>query len=175
MLVCIDPGHGGKDPGAMAQDGTRESFIALQLALTLRNIAPYDCILTRETDDVYPTLTKRCLLANTNKADIFLSIHVNAADNSMAHGIETLCYKTSPLAKLIQTNLIAATKARDRSVKVRRDLTVLKKTVMPAVLVETGFITNKDDLARLKNLSYQMLICESLNKSLIKYRQDMNL
>lgn len=170
MLIVIDPGHGGKDPGALSLDKrVKESFLTLQMALALADKLEYrghEVSLTRSTD-YYPSLSARCRLANDLNADFFISIHVNSADSASATGIETLVYEkpsntTLRYADLIQKNLIKATKARDRGIKYRGDLTVLKRTKMPAVLVETGFINNPSDLAKLVTSDYQNLIVTAI-------------
>jgi len=91
-LVIVDPGHGGRDHGAIGPNGTREADIALELArrtaTALEKRLGVDVILTRDSD-VFITLRDRAALANTENADLFLSIHANAAVNPAMHGIET--------------------------------------------------------------------------------------
>jgi N-acetylmuramoyl-L-alanine amidase len=90
--IVIDPGHGGKDPGAISPSGLKEKDIVLQVALMvasrLRENPAYEVILTRDRD-VFVPLEERTAIANANDADLFLSIHVNAAPNRQARGIET--------------------------------------------------------------------------------------
>jgi N-acetylmuramoyl-L-alanine amidase len=90
--IVIDPGHGGKDPGAISPSGLKEKDIVLQVALLvaarLRENPSYKVILTRDRD-IFVPLEERTAIANANEADIFLSIHVNAAPNRQARGIET--------------------------------------------------------------------------------------
>jgi N-acetylmuramoyl-L-alanine amidase len=89
--IVIDPGHGGKDPGAIGCSGTYEKKIVLAISKKVAKILRergYEVILTRETDK-YLRLEERTAIANTNRADLFVSIHANAARNKRAHGIET--------------------------------------------------------------------------------------
>jgi len=90
--IVIDPGHGGKDPGAISPSGLKEKDIVLQVALLvagrLRENPSYRVILTRDRD-IFVPLEERTAIANANEADLFLSIHVNAAPNRQAKGIET--------------------------------------------------------------------------------------
>jgi N-acetylmuramoyl-L-alanine amidase len=90
--IVIDPGHGGKDPGAISPSGLKEKDIVLQVALLvaarLRENPSYKVILTRDRD-IFVPLEERTAIANANEADLFLSIHVNAAPNRQARGIET--------------------------------------------------------------------------------------
>jgi len=145
-VVCVDPGHGGNDPGAVGFDGLREKDVVLdisrKLAAKLRSFE-LDVVLTRETD-VYITLLERAYTANEAKADLFVSVHTNAVTSRQAHGAEVLVYSLTsssvPIAEDILDNLTELG-LRNRGVKPRPDLTVLRRTAMPAVLVETAFIS----------------------------------
>ena len=179
MVICLDPGHSyglngkGKDPGAVNPYlGIKESVIALEIANRLANmLADKDhvVIFTRDNGDNNITLKKRCEIANESKCDIFVSIHLNSSDNSKANGIETLHYDSSrsqKLASLVQEKLIKATGARDRGTKIRNDLYVLKHTHMPAILVETGFISHKEEGLKLNDPQYQILLCKAILEGL---------
>jgi len=119
MKVCIDPGHGGSQPGAVGYFGTKEKDITLQVALQLRDVlknAGVEVVMTRESDKDVRTakqpneLQARCDVANNSKADVFVSVHCNAADDRTAHGTETWYYpkdaKSKTLAQFIQTELV---------------------------------------------------------------------
>ena len=95
MKVCIDPGHGGSQPGAVGPNGTLEKDITLAVSLKLRDLLKaqgFEIIMTRETDKDVRTrpqeneLQARCNVANNAKADYFVSIHCNAAEDKSAHG-----------------------------------------------------------------------------------------
>lgn len=93
LVLVIDPGHGGKDPGAVGPGGLQEKHVVLQVAKELRQIIQqklpqYQVVMTRE-DDVYVSLTDRTKTANTHRADVFISIHANASDRRKVRGIET--------------------------------------------------------------------------------------
>jgi len=145
-VVCIDPGHGGHDPGAVAFDGLREKDVALdiakKLATKLRSFE-LDVVMTRETD-VYITLLERAYIANEANADLFVSVHTNSVTSRQAHGAEVLVYSLSsasvPVAEDVLANMVSLG-LRNRGIKPRPDLTVLKRTDMPAILVETAFIS----------------------------------
>lgn len=95
--IVIDPGHGGKDPGAIGKSGLREKDIALDIAKRLKRILKKQCkcrVLMTRTRDVFIPLEERTAFANTNSADLFVSIHVNAHKNRRARGVET--YFLSP-------------------------------------------------------------------------------
>lgn len=144
-LVCIDPGHGGKDPGAVGPGGLRESDVVISVGDWLHDYlmdAGVKVVMTRESDK-YVALGRRAEIANNARADVFLSIHCNSAKNP-AWGIETWIARQTavsyPLAEKLQDAMTAAfPKSPDRGVK-RENFTVLKNTRMAAALVELEFI-----------------------------------
>ena len=143
--IVIDPGHGGKDPGAVYA-GYKEKDIVLPIALYLggflSNMA--NCVYTR-TADVYVPLRDRVFIANSVKADMFISIHVNASPKHNAKGEEIWIYpgstKSAKLANSIATYIDEIVPGRFRGVK-EGNFYVLRKTKMPAVLIEVGFLDN---------------------------------
>ena len=94
-VIVIDPGHGGRDPGAVGPGGTEEKNVNLAIAhlVHTRLQQDYSVFMTRKNDETV-TLTARSALANAKKADLFISIHCNAATNPLANGTET--YYASP-------------------------------------------------------------------------------
>lgn len=104
--------------------------------------------------------------------DIFISIHQNAFDNENANGIETYYYfkenDSKDLCNLIQKNLIDNTDAFDRGVKTS-DFVVLRENIIPSVLVECGFITNKNESNNLIDDNYQRNISEAIYRSILSY------
>lgn len=153
-VIVLDAGHGGNDPGAVA-NGIREKDVALSASLKTREkleLLGYKVIMTRTTD-VYPSLASRYRLANNNKADAFLSIHFNAATPA-ATGIETLYStknsKNKAFASSVQSEMVSETGARNRGTKLRNNLAVLNGTRGVSALAELGFITNPKDAAQMK-------------------------
>lgn len=180
MRIVIDPGHGGHDPGAvdLRQEevgdlyDTREDDINLEISLRLRNqleARGHQIQMTRASS-VYPTLTDRVRLANRWPADLFVSIHCNASTNEEAQGIETLIHSAdSPaadVARRIQARLVDAAGAVDRGVKARPGIYVLRKTAMPALLIECGFVTHIDEEAMLNDPDYQEAIAEAIAEAI---------
>lgn len=160
MKIVIDPGHGGKDPGAVGPSGIKEANVNLQVALKVAEKlqrAGLSVKLTRTTD-VFVDLQPRCDIANSWGADYFVSIHCNAAGTPEARGTETYCYKLGGkgevLAKSIQAELIAATGRLNRGVKTA-NYYVLRRTNMPAVLTELAFISNPEEERLLSNPEFQ--------------------
>jgi N-acetylmuramoyl-L-alanine amidase len=155
LLIVVDPGHGGLDSGAVG-NGFFEKDINLSVSLKLRDILEannVDIILTRDKD-ITLGLSERCDIANKNKADYFISIHCNSFKDSSAKGTETYSYTVSTsggkLAKSIQQAIVTNLNTVDRGVKTA-NFYVLHHTNMTAVLVELGFITNKEDLDLILN------------------------
>lgn len=152
MKICIDPGHSGPvEPGACA-GGFTEAAVNLQVAKKLRRLleaAGHQVTLTREADVNDDALLWRAELAWQFGADIFISLHCNAATDSAAHGTEVFYYPTSEkgyaLARCIQTELVRNCQTADRGVKTNDEWTVLVETACPAVLVEMAFLTNDKD------------------------------
>lgn len=149
-VIVIDAGHGGRDPGAVFE-GRQEKDDTLRLALavgTLLRRAGMNVIYTR-TEDVYDTPYQKAVIANNNNADYLVSIHRNAMPiPGSASGIEALVYADrgvpAAMARAINKNL-EAVGFRNRGVIERPNLAILRRSAMPAVLVETGFIDNPMD------------------------------
>ncbi|MCH4889878.1 hypothetical protein EZV73_20025 [Acidaminobacter sp. JC074] len=176
MLIVVDAGHGGHDPGAVSPNGTKEKDVNLEASLILKKKlenAGFKVYLTRERDN-YVKLSDRAGIANQLNADIFVSIHANAAGNTSARGIETL-YAPDParnnktLATDIQEQLIDKTNAVDRGIVSRGDLAVTRLTEMDAVLVELGFLTNAGDEVNLLNDSYLEKCAEAIVDGIIDF------
>ncbi len=172
MLICIDAGHGGSDPGAV-NGKSFEKVAALAIAKKLGALlegAGAQIIYTRSNDKAME-LGERCQVANKNKADYFISIHLNAAAAKSANGIETFAYTTTgsayKLAKEVQKELITATGAANRGAK-SANYQVLRETKMPAILIETGFISNDVECMALFKDGYQNIIAEAVAKAVAK-------
>jgi N-acetylmuramoyl-L-alanine amidase len=162
-LVILDPGHGGSDEGAKI-NFFHEKRITLLTTLALKKYLEekdYRVILTRSRD-VFVSLERRVSIANKTRAVIFVSIHYNASHSADAKGIEVFYYKgrnasraksSKQLADNILSHLIKGTEADSRGVKAG-NFHVIRETDMPAVLVEGGFITNKEERMLLRDKTY---------------------
>ena len=167
MLICIDPGHGGSDPGAVAKDGGKESDIALDISLQLEKhlkAMGHKVVMTRRSDtDVYPGLddTKelqaRCDVANKAGANMFVSIHCDAFSDATVSGARVFHYPGSKTGQLTANKVADAMKIVAGKALIFADASkyVLKNTAMPALLIECGFMTNAVDLALLREPSYR--------------------
>ena len=148
--IMLDPGHGGTDPGAV-YEGRQEKDDALRLATAVGEILRnngYDVEFTR-TSDVYDTPFEKATKANNTGADLFVSFHRNSAPTANQYsGVQSLVYDDSGLKSQLARNINAnLTKIgfEDKGVVERPNLVVLKRTKMPAVLIEAGFINDKND------------------------------
>ena len=152
--IVVDAGHGGADPGAV-YDGRQEKDDTLSLALKvgalLRDYG-IDVIFTRTTD-VYQTPFEKAQIANNANADFFLSIHRNSSPYPNQYsGVESLVFNEWLPAGTIATNInrqLEEIGYKNLGVNARPNLVVLRRTDMPAVLVEVGFINNDQDNALL--------------------------
>lgn len=156
--VVIDAGHGGKDPGAPSVTGQWEKQFNLSVALKVQKlleneqrIRPY---LTRSTD-VFIELNDRAKLPNELQADLFISIHANRY-TSNATGTETYYNRadSKAFADVMHKNLVQATGLPDRNVR-QAGFLVIRKTTMPAVLLEAGYLSNSRDAKALFTESVQ--------------------
>lgn len=148
--ICVDPGHGGSDPGAVGVNGSalpNEADLVLDIDLRLRSMLTDDAatvIMTR-TDDVAVELANRVAIANDNSVTIFVSTHLNSHSDPTAHGTETYAYQaggnSQTLATKIQNELVARLGRTDRGVKYA-SYSVIKNTSMPAALSEGLFVSN---------------------------------
>lgn len=173
MKICIDAGHGGKDPGAIGQANTKEKDVVLSIALKVGKILKnngIETIYTRTTDK-YVELSDRVKKSNDAFCDLFLSIHANGVNDKSAHGQETYCYTKGgtgeKLAINIQNEIVKATGLTNRGVKYSTNLYTLKHTKAPAALVETAFLTNPEEEKLLKNASWQEKIAKAIAKGVL--------
>ena len=171
MKIAIDAGHGPNTPGKRAPDGSLREFdfnsaVAKMVASRLLEFGHETIAVHRHFSD--RRLPKRTAEANKWGADLYISIHANAAGKgtwNSALGVETYCYKRGRrsewFAHIVQTNIIKATGRRDRGVKTAT-FWVLRKTKMPAVLIECGFMTNRKELELLKSDEYRESIADAI-------------
>ena len=169
-IICVDAGHGGKDPGAVG-NGVIEKNVALKTALAVGELLKkqgFEIVYTR-LSDVFVNLNERCRIANAKNADLFISVHVNSAANTDAKGTETLCYSKNEFAYIVQKGLISALMTNDRGLKERKDLAVLNGTKMTAVLLELGFLSNADEAKMFKQESFSSTVANAVVKSVCSY------
>ena len=167
--IAIDPGHGGTDPGAIA-NGIYEKELNLDVSLRVEKLLQekgIEVVMTRR-DDTYPTLSQRVDIAVNAKADAFVSIHGNKFSKESAKGTETY-YSTASirgdqskeLATFIQNRLYPALGTDNRGVK-KANFQVIYKNPLPAALVELGFMSNKEDASKLSSNYYRDKAAEAI-------------
>lgn len=173
--IIIDPGHGGRDRGA-SRSGIHEADLTLQVALKLEKQLKnegFRVVLTRRSN-TYLSLSKRAAIANRYRNALFVSVHFNATDNQQCsvHGTEVYYASASGrhLARLIHPLLAAQCKTRNRGVRLAR-YSVLMNTHCPAVLIECGYLSNRNERGRLASSSHQQKIAAAIAKGIVRYDQ----
>jgi N-acetylmuramoyl-L-alanine amidase len=178
--VVIDPGHGGPDPGAIGIGGLRETDVVLDVSLQVARLLQARGVVVEMTrsSDVDVDLPPRVTLANNSGADAFVSIHANAL--SMArpdvNGVETFYFagganggRSRQLAEALQQQMLAISAGSpDRGVKAGRFF-VIRRTTMPAALVEMGFLTGRLDATRLMDPEFRRRMALALAAGVLAY------
>ncbi len=171
-VIVLDPGHGGKDPGAIGKAGFREKDVTLNVTYYLRQMLLDSgvSVLMARSDDSEVLLQPRVDVGNNNSADLFVSVHCNSMDGTGARGIETY-YRTpqsANFAQIIHRNMVDTVKALDRGVRVR-NFFVIRKTIMPSVLVEIGYLSNPTEEYELGSPIHQKKVATALYKGIREY------
>jgi N-acetylmuramoyl-L-alanine amidase len=173
IVVIIDPGHGGKDSGAIGIGGVLEKDVILPISKRIAEVLERNgiqVIMTRDSD-YFVTLPGRVTMAQRANADLFVSIHANSAGASRPEvsGLETYHYDSGlTLAQIVHSKILQSLNVRDRKVRKAR-FYVLRKTSMPSILVETGFLTGRDDVAKLRTSAYQNQMAEAIAQGILQY------
>ncbi len=165
ITVVIDAGHGGHDRGGIPGQSVAEKEMTLDVAQRLRNVlaaSGYRVVMTRDSD-VFVPLGTRVAIANSYGNAIFVCIHFNATKRAGASGIETYFYSRDslPLASAIHYFVTGGAPSANRGVR-RRGYYVLRRTSVPAVLVECGFLTNPTEAAYAQSASYRQKLAEEI-------------
>jgi N-acetylmuramoyl-L-alanine amidase len=168
-VVVIDAGHGGHDRGGIPGQRVAEKTMTLDVAKRLQDILNangYRTVMTRESD-VFVPLPTRVAVANTYRNALFVCIHFNSARRSGANGIETYFYSSQslPLASAIHYYVSRAAPSSNRGVR-RRGYYVLRRTAVPAVLVECGFLTNPTEAQYAQSVNYRQMLAEQIARGI---------
>ena len=178
MKIVLDAGHGGKDPGAKTFL-TVEKDMALDIAFQVREYLKrnHEVIMTRQTDE-YVSLSERCRIANEAKADIFVSIHLNAHDDPNVRGVEVFSFPGSVEGAKLRNAIYMEIMDRLPGWKQRgtkeANFYVLRNTKMPAVLVECGFITNVEEEKELHKPEIRQKFAEGIAAGVLAYREGVS-
>ncbi len=200
-VVVLDPGHGGQDSGAMC-GGVMEKDLTLDVACRvdrLLNSAGVDTLMTR-LGDTYVSLADRAAFGNRVRDSIFVSIHFNEGNKPVASGVETyyaahqiavgsvlsswLPFLSRPpsespmpesqsLAGFIQQALVSRTRSADRGTQAKQFF-VIANVTSPAVLIEGGFLTNKDDVSKLGSEDYRNQLAGAVVNGILQYRETVS-
>lgn len=196
-VVVLDPGHGGRDSGAKC-GGVAEKDLTLDVARRIDRSLNSEGVATLMTrvGDTYVSLADRAAFANRVRKCIFVSVHFNEDNQPVARGVETyyaahqitagsllaswlpflwrpLSDSPNPesqnLAGFVQEALVARTQATDRGTRARQFFVIANVTA-PAVLIEGGFLTNKEDISKLANEDYRNQIAAAVSDGILRYR-----
>lgn len=190
-LIIIDAGHGGKDGGAVASDGTQEQYINLDIALKLNkklNDAGYKTLLTRKDDNSIhdsnltsvreqkvSDIHNRLKIIESNPGCIFVSIHQNYFTESRYNGAQVFYSpnneKSSLLASCIQKSIVTDLQP-DNTRQIKESgssIYILYHSKEPSVLVECGFLSNTEETAKLNDENYRTQMADSVCKGIINY------
>ena len=187
--VIIDAGHGGFDGGAVAPDGTLEKDLNLSVALKLDSVLKimgYDTVLVRDTDvstaddkgtersQKVSDIKARLRLTEKYKDALFVSIHMNKYTSPQPHGARVFYSQvdgSKELAECIQRSITAGVQTDNKRVvkKTTKDIYLLYHAVIPSVIAECGFISNPDDLLKLKSDEYQLKMAAAIAAGINDY------
>ena len=173
MKICIDPGHGGPDPGAVGPTGLKEKDVNLAVGLKLAELLkPIAEVKLTRTKDIAVSLKDRAQIANSFKCDYFISVHTNSFTDRKVGGVETWAYakggQGEKLAKAVQPELVKATGFANRGVKFNTAFAVLRNTAAPAILTESGFISNPAEEKLLKTAAFREKIAKAIAQGVAK-------
>jgi N-acetylmuramoyl-L-alanine amidase len=173
VVVIVDPGHGGKDSGALGIGGAQEKDIVLPIGRKVAEMLRrhrIQVLLTRNSD-YFVSLPGRVDMARQDNAGVFVSIHANSAgeDRPDVNGLEVYYYDSGlDLARVVRNRILQSVNVRDRGIR-RARFYVLRKTSMPSILVETGYMTGREDMAKLKTSQYQNQMAEAIADGILQY------
>ncbi|MCQ2455464.1 MAG: N-acetylmuramoyl-L-alanine amidase [Clostridia bacterium] len=189
-VVIVDAGHGGFDGGAVAMDGTSEKDINLKIAKKLKNnllLNGIKVIMTRESDEAIndtgehihskkvSDMQNRLLVMSENKDAVFVSIHLNKFTTSAASGAQIFYsdnfQKSAVLANSVRESIISLLQPENKRVikKANSSTYLLYNAKTPAIIVECGFLSNKNDLINLKSDDFQSKIAFSISEGIINF------
>jgi N-acetylmuramoyl-L-alanine amidase len=167
--IVVDAGHGGFDRGGVPGQRISEKDKTLDVAQRLKRILQaqgYRVVMTRDSD-VFIPLGTRCAIANANRGASFVSIHFNCASRVGANGIETYYYRgdSAGLAASIHRNVVSISPSENRGIR-RRGFYVLRRTAIPSVLVECGFLTNPTEGRLALSADYRQRLAEQIARGI---------
>lgn len=169
--IVVDAGHGGHDRGGVPYQRIGEKGMTLDVSLRLKRVLEargYRVIMTR-TSDVFVPLGTRVAIANSYRGATFVSVHFNSSRRAGANGVETYYYRSdsASLAASIHRNVVASAPTENRGIR-RRGFFVLRRTRIPSVLVECGFLTNPAEGRLAQSASYRQQLAERIARGIAR-------
>jgi len=169
--IVVDAGHGGHDRGGVPYQRIGEKGMTLDVSQRLRRVLEgrgYRVIMTRNSD-VFVPLGTRVAIANRYRGATFVSVHFNSSRRAGANGVETYYYRSdsASLAASIHRNVVAGAPTENRGIR-RRGFYVLRRTSIPSVLVECGFLTNPQEGRLAQSASYRQLLAERIARGIAR-------
>lgn len=179
-VVVIDAGHGGHDPGKVGVNDALEKDINLQIAEKIKTHLEkngIEVVMTREDDVMEDTkledMKKRVALINKTKPAITVSIHQNSYSDSSVKGAQVFYYVDSKVSKeaasLMQGELRKVDTENSRQIKSNSDFYMLKKTEVPTIIVECGFLSNPEEAEKLVSDVYQEQMAEAICSGILTW------
>lgn len=176
LVVVLDPGHGGRDPGAVGINNLQEKLVIFPISMRVAQLLEQQgvtVVMTR-SDDRTVDLQARVDIAERARANVFVSIHANSISLSRpdVNGIESYYASDTgrQLAASLQASMLAATGMHDRGVKQAR-FYVIRRTSMPAALVEVGFVTGAQDYPKLVDAAWRETMANAIARGILQYLQ----
>lgn len=192
ITVVIDAGHGGMDPGKVGVGGIEEKDVNLSIAILLKDLLEKEgikVVMTRENDNSLCSegasnkktsdMNNRIEIINEAKADCLISIHQNSFTDSNVFGAQVFYYSESEEAKKLAEEIQSTIKKEvspenNRSIKSGNDYFILRKSVCPGVIVECGFLSNKEETAKLVDEGYQLKLAKAIAEAVCNIYKNNN-
>ena len=185
-IVVLDAGHGGSDPGAGAENyRIKESKLALTMMLYLKEMLEENTdikVLCTRTTDVKLELYQRVELALGTEADLFISFHCNASESKSKNGTEVIynklqgsedAFNSRSFALICQRNIVEALGTKSNGISDRQDLHIVRRATMPVVLLEVAYLSNANDLAKLKDDANLRAVASAIYDSIMEAYEEM--
>ena len=183
VVIVVDPGHGGEDPGKVGTNDVLEKDLNLQIAKKVADLlesAEIKVVMTRENDKVpdikKQDLEQRVKLINDTNPTLALCIHQNSYPDSAIRGAQvfyhTATAEAEDIASVIQEQLRTVDTENTRQIKENDTYYMLKNTKVPTVIVECGFLTNPEEAGKLTQDDYQQQLAQAICEGIVKWLND---
>ena len=180
VVIVVDPGHGGEDPGKVGINDVLEKDLNLQIAKKVKKLleeAGIKIVMTRTNDKVPDAkkedLNQRVQLINETKPKLALCIHQNSYPDAKIKGAQVFYHTITPeaedVASIVQEQLRTVDPTNTRQIKENDTYFMLKNTQVPTIIVECGFLTNPDEAAKLTQEEYQDQIAQAICEGVVKW------